>query len=89
MGVGFYVHHTVESSSNSIETRPIATVTLSTGDAFKIALYPEEAPNTVNNFLYLAGVGFYDDTCINRMVPGYLVKQEIQSAMVKVSQAIL
>ena len=68
--VGFFVQHTVTSSSDSVENRPIATVTLSTEETFKIALYPEYAPNTVNNFIYLAQVGFYDGTCIDRLLPG-------------------
>lgn len=72
--VGLLFQNTVTSSSESVSTRPIATVQLSNGATFKIELYPEEAPNTVNNFLYLSGVGFYNNTCINRIVPGYLVQ---------------
>ncbi len=73
MGVGIYCKQSVAVSATG-ETTPIATVTLSTGDTFKIALYPEAAPNTVNNFLYLAEIGFYDHTKVSRIVPSYLVQ---------------
>lgn len=53
---------------------PTAQVTLSNGEDFKIELYPEEAPNTVNNFIYLATRKFYNNTVINRILPDYLVQ---------------
>ena len=39
---------------------PIITITMENGDVMKAELYPEVAPNTVNNFLSLVGKGFYD-----------------------------
>lgn len=72
--VFFYVTRSEEASSESILNDPIATVKLSTGDMFKIQLHPEQAPNTVNNFIYLADIGFYDGTRINRIVPQYLIQ---------------
>lgn len=72
--LGVYFTQTVTVSTDAVTERPIATVKLSTGESFKIQLYPDEAPNTVNNFLYLAGIGFYDQTRINRIVPGYLIQ---------------
>lgn len=71
---GFYFCQLKPALSESITNNPIATVTLSNGDYFKMELYPEQAPNTVNNFLYLAEIGFYDDTRINRIVPNYLIQ---------------
>ncbi|MGL6173579.1 MAG: peptidylprolyl isomerase [Cellulosilyticaceae bacterium] len=55
-------------------TRPVATVYFNTGQQIKIELYPEEAPNTVENFIYLAQQGFYEKTYVNRIIPGYLIQ---------------
>ena len=39
---------------------PIVTITMDNGDVMKAELYPEIAPNTVNNFISLVKKGFYD-----------------------------
>ena len=39
---------------------PIATITMEDGRVMTAELYPEKAPNTVNNFIALANSGFYD-----------------------------
>ena len=41
-------------------TNPIVTITMENGDVMKAELYPEIAPNTVNNFISLVKKGFYD-----------------------------
>ena len=41
-------------------SNPIVTVTLENGQVMTGELYPEKAPNTVNNFIALANSGFYD-----------------------------
>ena len=52
---------------------PIATMTMANGKKIIIELYPKEAPNTVNSFIYLANSGCYDGHAIQRIVPGYVV----------------
>ena len=42
-----------------IMPNPIVTITMQSGNEIKIELYPEMAPNTVNNFIFLAKNGFY------------------------------
>ena len=42
--------------------------------SFEISLFPKEAPNTVNNFVYLARAGFYDDTTFHRIVSGFVIQ---------------
>ena len=39
---------------------PVVTITMENGDVMKAELYPEIAPNTVNNFISLVKKGFYD-----------------------------
>ena len=42
------------------DQNPIVTFTMENGDTMKAELYPEVAPNTVNNFISLVKKGFYD-----------------------------
>lgn len=51
----------------------IATVTTEKG-AIKIELFAKDAPKTVNNFVYLARKGFYDNTTFHRVIPGFMVQ---------------
>ncbi|OOB77080.1 MAG: hypothetical protein BEN19_02480, partial [Epulopiscium sp. Nuni2H_MBin003] len=44
------------------------------GYQIKIELYPDDAPNTVNNFIDLAESGFYEYTFISQVIPGFYVK---------------
>jgi len=41
---------------------PVVTITMENGDVIKAELYPEVAPNTVNNFISLVKKGYYDGT---------------------------
>lgn len=52
---------------------PIITIETDHG-AMKAELYPEVAPNTVNNFLSLAGKGFYNGTIFHRVIPGFMIQ---------------
>ena len=53
---------------------PIVTITMATGDVMKAELYPEIAPNTVNNFLSLAGKGYYDGLTFHRVIAGFMIQ---------------
>ena len=39
-----------------------------------IELYPEDAPNTVHNFLELVESGFYDGVIFHRIIPGFMIQ---------------
>ena len=54
-------------------TRPMATVVTAKG-TFVIALYPEDAPLTVQNFVTLAKQGFYNGLTFHRVVPGFVIQ---------------
>lgn len=47
---------------------------LSNGKVIKIELYPEVAPNTVNNFISLVQQGFYDGLIFHRVIPGFMIQ---------------
>lgn len=53
---------------------PIVTFTLADGKTFKAELYPEIAPNTVNNFLYLVKKGFYNGVIFHRVISGFMIQ---------------
>ncbi|MCC8141410.1 MAG: peptidylprolyl isomerase [Lachnospiraceae bacterium] len=53
---------------------PIVTIEMENGDIIKAELYPEIAPNTVNNFISLAGQGFYDGLIFHRVIPGFMIQ---------------
>ena len=53
---------------------PIATITMADGRVMKAALYPEKAPNTVNNFISLANKGFYDGLIFHRVISGFMIQ---------------
>ena len=53
---------------------PIVTITMENGDVIKAELYPEIAPNTVNNFISLIKKGFYDGKIFHRVIPGFMIQ---------------
>lgn len=53
---------------------PIVTITMTSGDVMKAELYPEIAPNTVNNFISLINKGFYDNLIFHRVISGFMIQ---------------
>ena len=53
---------------------PIVTITMGNGKIIKAELYPEIAPNTVNNFISLVKDGFYDGVIFHRVIPGFMIQ---------------
>lgn len=53
---------------------PIVTITMENGDIMKAELYPEVAPNTVNNFISLINKGFYDGLIFHRVICGFMIQ---------------
>ena len=52
---------------------PVVTFTMENGDIMKAELYPEVAPNTVNNFISLVKKGFYDGLIFHRIIAGFMI----------------
>ncbi len=53
---------------------PIVTITMENGDVIKAELYPEIAPNTVNNFISLIKKGFYNGLIFHRVINGFMIQ---------------
>ena len=53
---------------------PIVTFEMENGDVMKVELYPEVAPNTVNNFISLVNKGFYDGLIFHRVINGFMIQ---------------
>ena len=55
-------------------SNPIVTIEMEDGGVIKAELYPEVAPNTVNNFISLVQKGFYDGVIFHRVIPGFMIQ---------------
>lgn len=55
-------------------SNPIVTIDTGNDIKIKIELYPDIAPNTVNNFISLVNKGFYDGTIFHRVIPGFMIQ---------------
>lgn len=53
---------------------PIVTIEMNNGDIMKAELYPEIAPNTVNNFISLVKKGYYDGIIFHRVIRGFMIQ---------------
>ena len=53
---------------------PVVTIIMENGDVMKAELYPEVAPNTVNNFISLVKKGYYDGLIFHRVIRGFIIQ---------------
>ena len=53
---------------------PVVTFEMENGDIMRAELYPEVAPNTVNNFVSLVKKGFYDGVIFHRVISGFMIQ---------------
>jgi peptidyl-prolyl cis-trans isomerase B (cyclophilin B) len=53
---------------------PLLSIELENGGLIKAELYPEIAPNTVNNFIYLANKGYFDGLIFHRVIPNFMIQ---------------
>ncbi|MBO4460855.1 MAG: peptidylprolyl isomerase [Clostridiales bacterium] len=55
-------------------SNPIVTITMKDGGVIKAELYPDIAPISVENFIKLAGNGFYNGLIFHRVIPGFMIQ---------------
>jgi peptidyl-prolyl cis-trans isomerase B (cyclophilin B) len=60
--------------SKTADKLPIITIEMDNGKTITAELYPDIAPNTVNNFISLVKKGFYDGTIFHRVIPGFMIQ---------------
>lgn len=56
------------------EKNPIVTINMASGDTIQIELYPDVAPNTVNNFISLVNKGYYNGLTFHRIINGFMIQ---------------
>ena len=61
-------------NNNALPQNPIVTITMEDGRVMTAELFPDKAPNTVNNFISLASKGFYDGLIFHRCIPGFMIQ---------------
>ena len=55
-------------------SNPLVTITMENGKVMTAELYPEVAPNTVNNFISLINKGFYNGLIFHRVIFGFMIQ---------------
>ena len=63
-----------EAKAPRSDKDPIVTIEMDNGHTIKLELFPDIAPNTVNNFISLINKGFYDGTIFHRVMPGFMIQ---------------
>ena len=63
-----------KEETNVDKTHPIATITMKDGGVIELELYPEIAPESVKNFIFLANSGFYDGLIFHRVIAGFMIQ---------------
>jgi len=58
----------------SKETNPVVTIEMETGEVMKLELYPEIAPESVNNFISLVQAEFYNGVIFHRVIRGFMIQ---------------
>lgn len=65
---------TKDKNKSKAVSHPIVTIVMNDGKKIKLELYPEVAPNTVNNFISLVQKGAYNGTIFHRVIPGFMIQ---------------
>ena len=63
-----------ENEEDTEVANPVVTIEMENGGIITIELYPDVAPNTVNNFISLVEDGFYDGLTFHRVIPGFMIQ---------------
>lgn len=63
-----------EKGEDNTMQNPVVTIEMENGKIIKAELFPEKAPNTVNNFISLVKSGFYDGLIFHRVISGFMIQ---------------
>lgn len=74
LGIDFNTKKNTVSLDKYDTTNPLVAMEIEDYGAIVIELYPDKAPNTVNNFISLVKKGFYDNNTFHRLVPGFVLQ---------------
>lgn len=69
-----YIGYTIYEKLTTDIPNPVATIEVQDFGTIKIELYPDQAPNTVANFIRLANRGFYDGLTFHRTIPDFMIQ---------------
>ena len=56
------------------ESKNYSVTVLTNRGTIELELYPQHAPNTVNNFVFLAGEGYYDGVKFHRVIADFMIQ---------------
>lgn len=74
LGIDYEISGNETSLDQYSTENPVAALYIENYGSIVIELYPDIAPNTVNNFIYLIKTGFYDNNTFHRLVPGFVLQ---------------
>ena len=69
-----FLPHSRNLQKGTYMSNPIIPITMQNGSVMKGELYPEIAPNTVNNFISLVKKGYYNGLIFHRVIPGFMIQ---------------
>ena len=69
VSVGIVKKVTLKKAQN-----PVATIEIADYGTIKVELYPDQAPNTVTNFIALANHGYYNGKTFHRVIPEFMIQ---------------
>lgn len=72
-GIGYVAYGMFQKVTRKVEN-PVATIEMQDYGTIKVELYPDQAPNTVTNFIALANRGFYNGLTFHRTIPGFMIQ---------------
>lgn len=74
LGINYNVEENEITLSQYETTNPVVAMYIENYGSIVVELYPQKAPNTVNNFIFLVKEGFYDDNTFHRLIPGFVLQ---------------
>ena len=74
LGINFDVNGNTSDQFNYDTDNPTVAMKIKGYGAIVMELYPDIAPNTVNNFIYLIKTGYYDNNSFHRLEPGFVLQ---------------